>query len=64
MFKIKLRKLRSTWHWFVENPVGGGFGSNDVASKKFVIRKATQNIPIGAPYQVFRDGTLEGEFVK
>lgn len=64
VWKVKLRKLRSTWHWFTENPVGGGFGSNQVSSKRSALTLAIQNIPAGKRYQLFSNGTLEGEFVR
>ncbi len=44
---VTLRKYASTWHYFTQNPQGGGFGSNAVDSKKAVLARALRGIPSG-----------------
>ncbi len=64
MYKIKIRKVRSTWHWFVINPEGGGFGSNQVSTRASVLCRALSGIPDGATCQLYQDDKLVEEFVK
>ena len=47
-YRVSLRKFRSTWHYFTENPQGGGFGSNLVGSKKAALARAISGIPDGS----------------
>jgi hypothetical protein len=62
MYKIKIYKVRSTWYWYVENPQGGGFGSNQVSTRKSVICRAIRGIPAGAKVQLIQAGKLLCEF--
>jgi hypothetical protein len=64
MWKIKLWKNRSTWHWFTENPQGGGFGSNLCGPQKHALTAAMRNIPSGADYQLFINDKLIGSFTR
>lgn len=47
-YKVTLRKFKSTWYYFTENPQGGGSGSNYCGPKHIAFHRATMNIPIGA----------------
>lgn len=53
MYKVNLRKLRATWHWFTTNPQGGGFGSTHCGSKKVALDDATRWLKPGTQYQLF-----------
>ena len=44
---ITLRKCKSTWYWFTQNPQGGGGGSNQVSSKKAALASALRLVPSG-----------------
>lgn len=56
LYTVKLTKFRATWHWFTENPVGGGFGSNNCGPKKDAISRALRGVPVGAAYVVVTNG--------
>ncbi len=63
-YRINIRKVRATWHWFRINPQGGGFGSNAVCSKKSIIQAATQALPPGTEYDLYNDDKYQGRYRK
>lgn len=58
MWKITLRKHRATWHYFTENPQGGGSGSNICGPKYIALARATQYVPVGANYELWVNDAL------
>ncbi len=52
MYKVSLRKYRSTWNWFTENPQGGGFGSNYCGPKRIALHDAIRFIPAGERVEI------------
>ena len=52
LYTVTLRKYRSTWHYFTNNPQGGGFGSNHCGSKAVALSAAMRGVPAGAVVQV------------
>lgn len=64
LYKVVMNKHRSTWTWFCENPVGGGFGSNHCGSKKTALGKAIYGLAPGVQYRLVVNGKDEGIFVK
>jgi hypothetical protein len=58
-WKVTMRKLRSTWHWFTENPQGGGFGSTHCGSLRVAFNTAIKNIPDGATIIFVKNGKEE-----
>ena len=64
MYKVKLRKERATWYWYVENPQGGGGGSNFVGTKKSALAAALRSVKVGSPYEVFTAGRFTGSGVR
>lgn len=63
-YKICMDKYRSTWHYFTQNPQGGGFGSNHCGSKTVALGRALAGIPMGATYQLVTNGKITGQFTK
>jgi len=63
-WKVRLNKYRSTWHYFTENEVGGGFGSNYCGPKYVALGLATRNIPIGSTYTLTVNDVPQGVFVR
>jgi hypothetical protein len=57
-YVVTLRKHRSTWHYYTENPQGGGFGSNHCGAKSVALGAALRSVPAGAAYQLM---TYHGE---
>ena len=64
IWKVKLDKRRSTWHYFTTNPQGGGFGSNHCGTKRHTLATAIRNIPVGATVEVIINGQQEGIFTR
>lgn len=62
-YKVRLTKFRSTWNWFVTNPLGGGFGSNHCGTKAFTLKTAIRNLPPGTPYELNVNGKITNEVV-
>lgn len=62
MYKVNLRKERSTWYYFTTNPLGGGFGSNYCGPKKIAFGMAIHNIPFGAKYELIVNNKNQGVF--
>lgn len=62
-YTIVLDKWYSTWHYTVENPVGGSFGSNVNGTKKAALRQALRGVPPGEPYEIItkHEGRALGE---
>ena len=65
-WKVKLRKDRSIWRYFTENPQGGGFGcsTNSGAPRGAALLQATRGIPAGAKYELEVNGKPAGTFTK
>ena len=64
MWKVRMNKQRSTWHYFTTNPQDGGFGSNYCGSKRVALKLATRNIPIGEIYSLEVNYEQQGEFTR
>ena len=64
MFKVRLNKHYSTWYWYVENPQGGGFGSNYCGSKAVVMKSALRGLAAGAKYTLTVNDKPQGTFTK
>jgi hypothetical protein len=61
---VRLRKTRATWDYFVENPVGGGCGSNYCGPKRIALTRALVMVPAGADYELITNGKSGGVFRK
>ena len=60
MFKVTLNKYRSTWQYFTQNDVGGGFGSNYCGPQYIALARAVENIKPGQQYELVINGKSRG----